>query len=131
MYSMVHTLSRVPYAGVKGMLQTIFGLDHLGDDTLAIKTALLKVCDDTLYNVFILIVAIITALHTGYSWSSGAVISCCSQDRHQPVSFLLPLVVEATNNLFQTCRVVSKFEDRWFAICFLLCFLTFALLSLT
>lgn len=48
MYSMVHTLSRVPYAGVKGMLQNIFGLDHLGDDTLAIKTALLKVCDDTL-----------------------------------------------------------------------------------
>ena len=43
MYSMVHTLSRVPYAGVKAMLQNIFGLDHLGDDTLAIKNALLKV----------------------------------------------------------------------------------------
>lgn len=43
MYSMVQTLSRVPYAGVKRMLYNIFGLDHLGDDTAAIKNALLKV----------------------------------------------------------------------------------------
>lgn len=43
MYSMVQTLSGVPYAGAKGMFWTIFGLDHLGDDALAIKKALQKV----------------------------------------------------------------------------------------
>lgn len=45
MYSMVQTLSRVPYAGVKRMLYNIFGLDHLGDDPAAIRNALLKVRD--------------------------------------------------------------------------------------
>lgn len=43
MYAMVQTHSGTPYAGAKGMLRTIFGLDHLGDDALAIKKALLKV----------------------------------------------------------------------------------------
>lgn len=43
MYSMPPTLSGVPYAGAKGMLRTMFGLDHLGDDALGIKNALLQV----------------------------------------------------------------------------------------
>lgn len=43
MYLMAQTLSSVPYSGAKGMLTTIFGLDPLGDDALAIKNALLKV----------------------------------------------------------------------------------------
>ena len=43
MYAMVQTQSGTPYAGAKGMLRTIFGLDHLGDDALAVKQALLKV----------------------------------------------------------------------------------------
>lgn len=43
MYSMVQTQSGTPYAGAKGMLRTIFGLDHLGDDALAVKQALMKV----------------------------------------------------------------------------------------
>ena len=43
MYAMVQTQSGTPYAGIKGMLRTIFGLDHLGDDAFAVKQALLKV----------------------------------------------------------------------------------------
>lgn len=43
MYAMVQTQSGTPYAGIKGMLRTIFGLDHLGDDAFAVKKALLKV----------------------------------------------------------------------------------------
>ncbi|CAM9108718.1 unnamed protein product, partial [Ectocarpus sp. 8 AP-2014] len=43
MYAMVQMQSGTPYAGAKGMLRTIFGLDHLGDDALAIKQALLKI----------------------------------------------------------------------------------------
>lgn len=43
MYAMVQTQSGTPYAGAKGMLRTIFGLDHLGDDALAVKQALMKV----------------------------------------------------------------------------------------
>lgn len=43
MYSMSQTLSSVPYSGAKGMLKTIFGLDHLGDDAAGIKKALVKV----------------------------------------------------------------------------------------
>lgn len=91
MYSMVHTLSRVPYAGVKGMLQNIFGLDHLGDDTVAIKTALLKVR--------------VVGVQEAYF----------SQDQHQPVLFL-PRVVETTD---KTHCFVPKFEYRCFADCFI------------
>lgn len=43
MYAMVQTQSGTPYAGIKGMLRTIFALDHLGDDAFAVKQALLKV----------------------------------------------------------------------------------------
>lgn len=43
MYAMVQTHSSTAYAGAKGMLRTILGLDHLGDDALAIKKVLLKV----------------------------------------------------------------------------------------
>lgn len=43
MYAMVQTQSGTPYAGAKGMLRTIFGLDYLGDDALAVKQALMKV----------------------------------------------------------------------------------------
>lgn len=43
MYSMAQSFSNVPYSGAKGMLRAIFGLDHLGDDAVAIKESLLKV----------------------------------------------------------------------------------------
>lgn len=43
MYSMVQSFSNIPYSGAKGMMRTIFGLDHLGDDAVAIKETLLKV----------------------------------------------------------------------------------------
>eukprot|EP00752_Nemacystus_decipiens_P013810 g12260.t1 len=46
MYAMVQTQSGTPYAGIKGMLRTIFGLDHLGDDAFAVKQALLKTVRD-------------------------------------------------------------------------------------
>lgn len=49
MYSMSPSFSNVPYSGAKGMLRTIFGLDHLGEDALEIKNTLLQVtgtCED-------------------------------------------------------------------------------------
>lgn len=43
MYSMASSFSNVPYSGAEGMLRTIFGLDHLGDEAGEIRKALLQV----------------------------------------------------------------------------------------
>lgn len=76
------------------MLQNIFGLDHLGDDTVAIKTALLKVR------------------------VAGAQEQYSSQDQHQPVLFL-PRVFEATTIRFSLV-VCSRIITSMFCSFYLL-----------